>query len=114
MRLADGNPMTNTVALTLFFEVIVFVLAIPGMITVSDVAVPVALASGIAAALLALASASSLRRPIGWPLAWVTQLAGLALGLLTPWMYAVGGMFALLVVVEFVLGRKIEAAGPRQ
>ena len=39
MRLADGNPMTRTLSLTLIFEAIVFVLAIPGMIQVNDVAV---------------------------------------------------------------------------
>ena len=46
--------------------------------------------------------------PLGWVLAWVSQIACLALGLLTPWMYVVGGAFAALFVVEFVLGRRIE------
>jgi hypothetical protein len=33
----------------------------------------------------------------------------IGLGVLTPWMYWLGGMFALLWVVSFVLGRRIEA-----
>lgn len=109
MRLAEGNPMTKTLALTLIFEVIVFALAIPGMIQVNDVPLGVAASAGGAAALLAGVAGSTLRRPFGWPLAWLAQLAGVALGLLTPWMYWVGGGFALLFALEFFLGRRIES-----
>ncbi|MFP5417375.1 MAG: DUF4233 domain-containing protein [Actinomycetes bacterium] len=113
MRLQDGNPMTMPIAVTLLFQVIVFGLAIPGMIMVDDVAVGLAFASGLGAAALALAAGATLRRPVGWPLAWLTQLAGIALGLLTPWMLAVGGAFALLFVIEFVLGRRLQALSPK-
>lgn len=109
MRLAEGNPMTRTLALTLIFEVIVFALAIPGMIQVNDVPIGLAASAGGGAALLAGVAGASLRRPFGWPLAWLAQLAGVALGLLTPWMYWVGGGFALLFALEFFLGRRIEA-----
>ncbi|MFZ2429444.1 MAG: DUF4233 domain-containing protein [Propioniciclava sp.] len=111
MMLRAGNPMTKTVSLTLIFEVVVCVLAIPGMIQVSGVPVGVALGVGGTAALLPLLAAATLRRPLGWVLAWVAQVACIALGLLTPWMYVVGGAFAALFVVEIVLGRRIEA-GP--
>ena len=47
--------------------------------------------------------------PVGYLLGWVTQVFAVAMGLLTPWMYWLGGMFALLWVVSFVLGRRIEA-----
>ncbi len=108
MRLAEGNPMTRTLALTLIFEVVVYVLAIPGMIQVNDVPLLPAFGSGIGAAVLAGVAAGMLRRPAGWPLAWAAQVAGVALGFLTPWMYAVGGGFAALFLVEFLLGKKIE------
>lgn len=101
--------MTRTLALTLIFEVIVFALAIPGMIQVNDVPIGLAASAGGGAALLAGVAGASLRRPFGWPLAWLAQLAGVALGLLTPWMYWVGGGFALLFALEFFLGRRIEA-----
>ncbi|WP_206661049.1 DUF4233 domain-containing protein [Propioniciclava flava] len=107
--LRQGNPMIKTVSLTLIFEVIVCILAMPGMIQVSDVAIPLALGAGGVAALLPLIAAATLRTPLGWVLAWVSQIACLALGLLTPWMYVVGGAFAALFVVEFVLGRRIES-----
>ena len=53
MRLADGNPMTRTLSLTLIFEAIVFVLAIAGMIQVSGVPVGLALGAGLGAAVSA-------------------------------------------------------------
>lgn len=109
MRLADGNPMTKTLKLTLIFEAVVFILAIPGMIQVNDVPVGLAFGAGGGAAVLAGMAGGVLdRRPIGWPLGWLTQVAGVLLGLLTPWMWAVGGGFAALYAVEFFLGRKIE------
>jgi hypothetical protein len=99
----------------LVFEAIIFGLAIAGMIQVSAIPVPVAFGLGSAAAVLALAAAALLRGPAGYPLGWLTQLVAIALGLATPMMFAVGGIFALLWVVCFVLGRRIEttpAAGP--
>lgn len=108
VRLADGNPMTKTLVLTLIFEVVVYILAIPGMIQVDAVPLVPAFTTGLGAAALAGVAAGMMRRPIGWPLAWAAQLAGIALGLLTPWMYVVGGGFAALFLVEFILGKKIE------
>lgn len=84
MRLADGNPMTRTLSLTLIFEAIVFVLAIAGMIQVSGVPVGLALGAGLGAAALAIVAGGTLRRPYGWTLAWLTQVVAIALGLLTP------------------------------
>ena len=112
MRLAQGNPMTRSLAAILLFEGIVFVLAIPGMIWVSDVASAPALGAGLAATALAVAASATVRRPWGWWPAWLTQVAAVALGLLTPWMYGVGAMFVGLFVVSFVLGRRLEARAP--
>lgn len=108
MRLRNDNPMVRASMMTLIFEAIVYLLAVPGMIQIEDVDPMLALGAGGAAALVALVAGAALRRPFGWPLAWIAQLAGVALGVLTPWMFAVGGGFALLFVVEFVLGRRIE------
>ena len=109
LALTPRNPMRVVLLSVLFFEVVVFALAIPVMILVSHVdALPAAL-SGSGAALLALVGAGLLRKPIGYPVGWVAQLAGLLLGLLTPAMFVVGGMFAALWVVSFVLGRRLDA-----
>lgn len=109
MSLGATNPMNRSLALTLVFEVIVFGLAFPGMVIVSDVSpLTAGLAAG-GAALLALAAAGLMRRGTnGWALGWLTQVAGLALGLLTPMMYVVGAIFAIIWVLSFVLGRRID------
>ncbi len=112
MRLAASNPMGRAMLSILAFEAIVFGLAIPGMIQVSDVSVGTAFALGMGAAAFAIVAAALLRRPPGYLLGWLTQLVAIALGFATPMMFAVGGMFALLWVVCFVLGRRIESTPP--
>jgi hypothetical protein len=103
-----GRVMLSILA----FEAIVFGLAIAGMIQISDVPVTTAFVLGLAAAALALAAAATLRRAPGYPLGWLCQVVALALGFATPMMFAVGGMFAFLWVVCFVLGRRIERTPP--
>lgn len=115
MKLAAGNPMGRVMVSILVFEAVVFGLAIPGMIQVEAMPVATAVAVGGLAAVLALAAAALLRGPVGFPLAWLTQVVAVGLGWATPMMFAVGGIFALLWVACFVLGRRIErtpAAGP--
>ena len=41
---------------------------------------------------------------------WVAQVVIIGLGLLTPWMYAMGIIFALIWVTCMVLGKRLEAA----
>ena len=112
MTLSSGNPMRTVLLTLLLFEVIVFGLAIPVMIFLSEVAPGAAAALGGSAALLALVAAGLLRKPAGYLVGWVTQLAGVALGFVTTSMFAIGGLFALLWVVSFVLGKRLDAARP--
>ena len=58
---------------------------------------------------MALVSCGVLLKPWGWWLAWATQVAGVLLGLLTPGMYLMGAILAVIWIVSFLLGRKIEA-----
>ncbi|MGO4957726.1 DUF4233 domain-containing protein [Luteococcus sp. Sow4_B9] len=110
LRLGPQNPMNKTMVMILAFEVIVFGLGFPGMIMITKSPLGISLAATIVASLLAIGAAATLRRPIGYPLGWLTQLAGILLGLLTPWMYAMGGIFAAIWVVSFLMGRKIETS----
>jgi Protein of unknown function (DUF4233) len=109
ISLSTGNPMRVVLMTVLIFEVIVFGLAIPGMIMVSEVS-PVA-AAGFAggAALLALLAAALLRSRVGYVLGWVAQLAGLALGFLTPTMFVVGALFAAVWVMSFLMGKRLDS-----
>ena len=109
MRLVAGNPMTRVLRAILGFEAVVYALSVAGMIQVSGLAVTSSFAIGLGAAALALLSAGVLARPFGYPLAWITQAVGIALGFATDMMFWVGGMFALLWTMTFVLGRRIEA-----
>lgn len=112
--MSAGNPMRTVLVTLLLFEIVVFGLAIPVMIYVSHVSIGLAAALGGGAALLALVAAGLMRKPVGYPLGWLAQLAGVALGLLTPSMFAVGGLFLGLWVITFVLGKRLDAARPER
>lgn len=109
ITLSAGNPMRTVLLAVLGFEVIVFGLGIPVMIYISHVSGGLAGGFGGAASLLALVAAATLRRPGGYALGWLTQLFGLALGLLTPTMFIAGGIFAAIWIMTFVLGKKLDA-----
>jgi hypothetical protein len=106
--LSPGNPMRVVLMIVLIFQVIVFGLAIPVMISVSNV--PAAAAAGFAggAAVLALVAAGLLRSRVGYVLGWLVQLAGLALGLLTTSMFIVGAILAGVWLLAFVLGKRLD------
>jgi Protein of unknown function (DUF4233) len=107
--LSAGNPMRVVLMTVLIFEMIVFGLAIPVMIFISNV--PAAAAAGLAggAAVLALVAAGLLRSRVGYVLGWLTQLAGLALGFLTTLMFIVGILLAAVWVLAFVLGKRLDS-----
>ena len=108
MTLPPGNPMIRVLVILLAFEAVVFGLAIPGMIMVSGVPPVIAAVAAGAAIAVALFACGLLRLgPIGYVLGWVTQVAGIALGILTPYQYVMGVVFALLYVVTYVLGRRL-------
>ena len=109
ITLTPRNPMRVVLLTVLLSEVLVFALAIPVMILVSHVdALPAALL-GSGSAVLALLGAALLRKPVGYPIGWITQLAGMLLGFLTPAMFVVGAMFLALWIVSFVLGKRLDA-----
>jgi Protein of unknown function (DUF4233) len=110
ITLSAGNPMRVVLMTVLIFEVVVFGLAIPVMIFISDVPGAAAAGFGGATAVLAALAAGLLRRPpLGYILGWLTQLAGLALGLLTSTMFIVGALFAAVWVLAFVLGKRLDS-----
>jgi len=93
----------------LIFETIVFGLSAPVMILISNVSAAVAAGFAGGAALLALVAAALLRSPVGYVLGWLTQLAGVALGLLTTSMFLVGTLLAAVWVLGFVLGKRLDS-----
>ena len=80
------------------------------MIFVSARPPTIAAVTGGGVVVLALVSAGLLRKAVGYVLGWSTQVAGVALGFVTPTMFVVGALFLALWVATFVLGRRIDAA----
>ncbi len=111
--LTAGNPMARVLAMTLVFQGVTHGLSIPGMIQVDNVDPLWAALSGGAASLLAFVASVRLTKPGGYLLGWLTQVAGLALGFGTPWMFLMGGIITLIYVIAFVLGRRLERLDPQ-
>lgn len=110
LMLGPENPMRMVLTMILLFEVIVFGLTIPVLIMVTDLPPLSSALAGGGAAVLALIAMMTMRRPtLGYPLAWLAQVVGVAMGLLTSVMFALGGLFLALWVVSFVLGRRLES-----
>ncbi|MGO1973485.1 MAG: DUF4233 domain-containing protein [Propionibacteriaceae bacterium] len=107
--LAAGNPMRMVLRSLLIFEVIAFGLSIPVMIQVSGVSGLWAGVLGGMAMLLCLVAAGLLKSRVGFLVGWLAQLVGVLLGLLTPGMYVIGGMFLALWILTIVLGHRIES-----
>lgn len=108
MILEPTNPMRTAVMSTLITQIIVIWLGYIGMIQVEAIHLGAAAAACGAVTLLCLAAGAGLRRRWGYLVGWIAQAATVALGLLTPWMYAMGIIFALIWVTCIVLGRRIE------
>ena len=110
MRLTAGNPMGRAMMITLFLELIAFALAIPVMTQLAGVTPLTAAVTAGGAAVLCLLAGGLFRTPIGYPLGWLAQLAGLALGLIVGVMFVVAGIFVVVYGLAFVLGKKIDNA----
>ena len=100
--------------ITLFLQLIALGLAIPVMIKLAGVPTGLALLTTGGTALLCLVAGALFRSPVGYPLGWLAQVAGLALGMVSGVMFVVGVIFTGIYVLAFVLGRKIDNMAVRQ
>lgn len=114
MKLLPTNPMNGPLAAVLIFEIIVFWLALPGILQVEQRDLRLSVISILLATAVALAALAGLRRGWGYPLGWLAQALTLALGLLTWWMFALGVVFVGIWVMSVVLGRRLETNSDKQ
>ena len=114
MTLDPRNPMRSAVMSVLIFEIIVVWLAFIGMIQVSGVNLAVAAAWCAVVTVMCLLAVAGLRKRWGYYVGWLAQVVTIGLGLLTPWMFAMGLTFALIWVTCVILGRRIETGTGRQ
>jgi hypothetical protein len=92
----------------LIFEAVVVWLAFPGMLQIEEASVGVAVFWSALVTVVCLVAAAGLRKRWGFPVGWAAQLGVVLLGLLTPWMFAMGIIFAIIWTASFVLGKRIE------
>ena len=102
------SPRRGMCAAVLAFEGIVVGLSTPVMVTLGDVPLGRALAVGLGVAATCLLIAGMLRSEAAYVAGWVVQLAAIGIGFLTPVMFFLGSVFALLWAAAEFLGRKIE------
>lgn len=104
--------MARVAAALLTLEAVVFVLAIPVMISVADLRAAVAVPLGFGAVAAALVAASLCRRGRpGYIAGSVVQVLAVAGGFIVPAMFAIGGIFAVLWIVLMRIGPRVDAAG---
>ena len=102
------SPRRGMCAAVLSLEAVVLGLTTPVMVQISGVDTGAALAIGLGLAVAALVLAGLLRFEWAYGAASVLQLFAVALGLVIPLMFFLGGIFALLWGAAYFLGRKIE------
>lgn len=114
MRLQPGNPMGRAMMITLFIEMIAFGLAIPVMVQLAGVPRSTAALAVGGVAVLCMIAGALFRTAAGYPLGWLAQLGGIALGFLTPSMFVVAGIFLFVYLLAFLLGKKIDNTAAQQ
>lgn len=104
----------GVLAALLVCEGIAVGLSVPVAITVAGVAPARALPVGLGLALGCIVTAGLLRRRWGVLIGSVLQAVAVALGLVVPAMFVVGGAFAVLWVLALRLGRQVERLSAEQ
>lgn len=105
---AHDSTLRRMCAAMLTLQAIIVALAVPVLIQVADVDTTTALIVGLGIAMLCLLTAGLLRHRWAYWIGHALQIATIAMGLFTPSMYGVGGLFALLWFSAYLLGRRIE------
>jgi len=102
------SPRRGMCAAILSLEAIALGLTTPVMITVADQPVGRSLLIGLGLAVACVVLAGLLRSEWAYGVGWAIQVAAVALGVLIPMMFVLGGIFAFLWGTGYFLGRKIE------
>lgn len=111
MRLSETNPMRSTLLTILVFELIVVWLGYLGMAAVGVAHQRWALIAIIVISAVLVGAMVGLRQGWGYYLGWLAQAAFMATGIFSLWMLAMGAIFALIWVMAFVMGRRLESQG---
>lgn len=102
------SPRRGMCAAVLALEGVVVALSTPVMVTLAGVPLVTALVVGLGLAAACFVLAGMLRSEAAYVAGWLVQVAAVAIGFVTPVMFFLGGVFALLWGTAYFLGRRIE------
>lgn len=102
------SPRRGMCAAVLALEGVVVALSTPVMVTLAGVPLVTAMVVGLGVAAACFVLAGMLRSEAAYVAGWLVQGAAVAIGLVTPVMFFLGGVFALLWGTAYFLGRRIE------
>lgn len=102
------SPRRGMCAAVLGLEAVVLGLTTPIMVVIAGVGLATALVVGLGLALACVLVAGMLRREAAYLAGWAIQVAAVALGLVVPLMFLLGGLFAALWATADLLGQRIE------
>lgn len=104
--------MARIAAALLTLEAVVFVLAIPVMISVADMRAEVAVPLGLGIVVVTLVAAGLCRRGrAGYVAGSIVQVLAIAGGFIVSAMFVIGGVFAVMWIVLMRIGPRVDAAG---
>jgi Na+(H+)/acetate symporter ActP len=95
-------------ATMLALQAVVLGLTTPVMIAVAGIPASIALPIGLGLMLACIVVAGMLGRPWAYHLGWLIQVASVALGVVTSFMFLLGAVFLALWAGAFFLGAKID------
>lgn len=102
------SPRRGMCAAVLGLEAVVLGLTTPIMVSIAGVGLGVALLIGLGLTVACVLVAGMLRREWAYAAGWAIQVAAVALGLVLPLMFFLGGLFAALWATADLLGQRIE------
>ena len=88
-------------------------LVTPVAITIQGVAPPLAVTAGIGLAVLCVVATALLKRPIGYVLGSLAQVAAICVGFLVTAMFFLGAIFAALWITAIFVARRVEGVTSR-
>lgn len=102
------SPRRGMCAAVLGLEAVVLGLTTPIMVSIAGVGLGVALLIGLGLTAACVLVAGMLRREWAYAAGWAIQVVAVALGLVLPLMFFLGGLFAALWATADLLGQRIE------
>lgn len=103
-----GSAQRSLCAAMLTLQAIALFLAGIVLIGAEGVGVGTAVGVGLGFAGACVLAAGMLRRPLGYHLGWLVQVAAVGFGFVVPVMFVVGAVFAALWAGAYFLGAKID------